>query len=386
MHPSTLYLYSYKTPDIMEDPEMEDIELNDDPGDGLPPRPPPQYEPSWRRRGREFIDRNLPRLVIPVSLLVGGGITGTATWAVARHVIYLLKHAKVSSDPTVWIEKARKDYDRCYFGCLNCNDLSYAAKACRLTALIKPNDTSINCDGAKMWNWADRYPDVCLAVRGEQHRAEALAHLKQSYLDRCALVILTMLAGMLGFVLVYLVLSRLTGGHRERAAAANITWPGERRRKARPERRSLSKKMIIGFLPFLGKASAYACTGYGSADRYFASSDRMISVHVHGYFSDCVDTQLCTTSCINTTCYPSCYTSTSVDSTPMDVIGNIAPRIVSCGFIPVVPGPEFKHAGQRLAHPGIEESWWVTVKVSGLNVTNANGTDASIWCLHDIGG
>src|SRR5204862_392685 len=76
-----------------------------------------------------------PKLRLPLALLAGSGITAGTTYALVKHVQHLIATAQVSSDPSVWIQKARDDgYGACYNGCDDCQDVSFAYNACEKTA------------------------------------------------------------------------------------------------------------------------------------------------------------------------------------------------------------------------------------------------------------
>ena len=92
-----------------------------------------------------------PRLRLPLAIVVGSAITAGTTYALVKHVQHLIANAQVSSDPAVWIQKARDDgYGACYNGCDDCHDVSFAYDACEKTArAIVPG---INCNGTSMWN------------------------------------------------------------------------------------------------------------------------------------------------------------------------------------------------------------------------------------------
>ncbi len=52
----------------------------------------------------------------------------------------------------------------------------------------------------------------------------------------------------------------------------------------------------------------------------------------------------------------------------------------------LVDGPTGgEDAGVRVAHAGIERTWWVRVSVNDYNVTDPHETDNQVWCLHSIG-
>src|ERR1700761_1364455 len=112
-------------------------------------------------RFKYYIASILSRISFPVAILGGCAITAGTTYALVHWVQHLIATAAVNSDPGFWVQEARTmAYEACYNGCNNCSDASYAYKGCAMTA--KANLTGVICDGNIMWNWEDRYPDVCL--------------------------------------------------------------------------------------------------------------------------------------------------------------------------------------------------------------------------------
>jgi hypothetical protein len=140
------------------------------------------------------------------SFAVGGGIVAGTTYALVRHVQRGIAHANVNANAAVWIKKASELYDACYNGCNDCSDPSFAYTACARTAGVV---SGINCDGNAMWNWAERYPQVCLEFFGEGLRQKALAEVRQDARDQLALIILTVAAGAVGYVVAYKVIGCL---------------------------------------------------------------------------------------------------------------------------------------------------------------------------------
>src|SRR6187402_929279 len=107
-----------------------DVELENVHSGGIAPPAPPPRTP-WPERLRYI----LPKLRLPVAILVGAGITAGTTYALVKHVQHLIATASVSSDPTVWIHQARTDgYEACYNGCNDCHDINFPYNACQKTA------------------------------------------------------------------------------------------------------------------------------------------------------------------------------------------------------------------------------------------------------------
>lgn len=95
----------------------------------------------------------------------------------------------------------RNIYDACYFGCADCSDPSFAYNACATSAGL--NVAGVVCDGRVMWNWKDRYPAACLRVAGEVYRRESLRDVERKHRSRFALIILTVLGGVVGERVTY---------------------------------------------------------------------------------------------------------------------------------------------------------------------------------------
>ncbi|TGJ84480.1 hypothetical protein E0Z10_g4266 [Xylaria hypoxylon] len=139
-----------------------------------------------------------------IALLAGSGITAGTTSALVAHILHLIRDATVSSDPQVWMHQAKiKDYDPCYDGCEDCADPEYSYRACLKTAAIESGDPNVTCDGTKIWFWLYRYPPACLSVRGEYYRNIALEKLKRNYKDQLAVLLLTIIGGLVGGVIIH---------------------------------------------------------------------------------------------------------------------------------------------------------------------------------------
>lgn len=179
----------------------------------------------------------LPRLALPAALLIGVAITAATTYALVAWVQRLQANASVDSDLTKWKTDAReKAYNACYLGCNDCNDPSFAFNACQKTAQVK------GCDASLMWNWRDehKYPDACLAAVGKILMGDALTDLKKSYKNRLAMIILTVLAGIVGGAATFFLFRRFSRSKSAREAAKagkparTRTWKPSTWRKEKP--------------------------------------------------------------------------------------------------------------------------------------------------------
>ncbi|KAH9906856.1 hypothetical protein F4778DRAFT_800817 [Xylariomycetidae sp. FL2044] len=382
-----------------------------------PPSPPPAYFPSRRERLRYHINKILPKCGLPLALMVGIAITTSTTWALATWVQRLVDNARIPADPQRWMQEARaKDWDPCYQGCDDCDDPSYAWDACVRTALVG----AVDCDARNTWNWADRYPEACLLGRGAQYRERALEDLRQSYRDRLAIILLTVLAGVLGGCAVYALWKRATAGNRARAEGVAQSWPGWRanriRAKLRPHRvhghshghgQRIKGFFAAAVLALCGTrkgaaaAAAHATwpcvVGPGSLyDAYFTNGNRTISVSVHGWLSECQHVTTCEPVCspacsqfgCATVCDPVCTQHREVRRRPQEYVDAAAVRVRQCGFEDLVDADASlaQQAHLRVANPGIERHWWVKISVNAYNVTDPRDTDPMVRCLHDIGG
>ncbi|KAI5922585.1 hypothetical protein F4810DRAFT_720965 [Camillea tinctor] len=357
---------------------------------------PPLYSPCRLQRRKFHFDRYLSILGLLLSIIVGCGITAGTTYCLVKHVIRLISEAKVSSDPQVWMQEAKtKDYDSCYLGCNNCRDPEFAYNACIRTSEIHPQNSSTICDGRKMWNWAERYPEECLMARGEFYRLQALDGLKKSYSGQYALIILTVFAGIMGAGTVHMIWSRIIASNRRRVEEMRQAWPGWQNNRVRVRTRIPFKLSLAVFAMMFGcPINAYVCVGHDKPhNAYFANANNTIFVQAYGWFSNCYDWTSCTPICTDICygnggscqqmCTTPCTTFTAKDRRPEDYVNLITPRIKNCGFRPVF-GPR-EATDLRLANPGLEKNWWVQLNVNRYNVTNPTETDPEIICLHDIG-
>lgn len=393
------------------------------------------------------MDVILPKLAIPLAVLVGSGITAGTTYALVARVQHLIATAAVSSDQTVWMAEARaKAYEPCYLGCSDCGDPSYAFNGCLKTSTA--GVAGVLCDGNLMWNWrdSDRYPPECLRALGQQYQADALNSLKQSYRNQLAIITLTVLGGVAGGFLVWWAWRRWMRNRARKHAVEDappppqswrswprpVTMPTWRRRapaeRAVPEEEeeggaepssttetttpaptektrrtgggkfSRLKLLFTGGLALsgAGKASAYACTGYDPVyDQYFVNANRTIFGVVHGWFSNCWDERVCVQSC-STRCSSTSSGGQSCSTTCTPncwyvTHSNRAPIQYVNDVLPKVTKCGFQlansvpgTAGVRVANADIERTWWVKISVNGYNITDPSVTDEMVFCLHDI--
>jgi hypothetical protein len=186
----------------------------------------PPYEPGPRQRWRDRLDRYMPRLAFPIALCAGGFIAAALAIPIILWVQNLRHRTKLMSNPDYWVKYAKKeDYDPCYYGCNDCLDTAYAYKACLRTAAILIGDPSITCDGTKIWNWADRYPEACLRARGEYYLQKELRALRNDFQFSLGYIGLPVVGGLVGGVLVYRLWKKTTAGMRQRGDVAAVVWP-----------------------------------------------------------------------------------------------------------------------------------------------------------------
>lgn len=235
---------------------------------------------------------------------------------------------------------------------------------------------------------------------GENLRHEALEAERNKAYWSIALVILTVLAGIIGGVLTHKVWSGFTARCRRQEEAMREEaqgWPRLRdtlpratRRRRRSGVPSAVKRFFtsaVVLLGFGGRANAWACKRYGNPYTvHFANTDQTIGGSVHGWLSDCIKVKKCAT---NSDGEEDCTYITRSRRQPWDFVQSVLPMVRSCGFY--ISGDKSVNiarlpATMRIANPGIEKTWWVTIKVSGYNVTRVNETDQEVWCLHSIGG
>lgn len=377
--------FQNKKTDLL-DADVEKVEAG-----SSPPSPPTPRTPL-----STHLKAFVPKLRLPVALLVGACITAGTTYALVKHVQHLIANAAVSSNPDAWLQKARTDgYEACYNGCNDCHDTSWSYNACYLTAQAQVE--GVNCSGLLMWNWVDRYPTVCLQALGTIYKAQALKNLKQSYRNQLAVIILTVLAGLLGAIIMYKKI-----WPRFLPVKAPATWPPpsyyqtpapRTGTKSQPKRRT--RRQWPAFWRAAATASlvptahAYACWGYSpKANQYFTNPTTNISGVIHGWTSDCyTETVQCGQSCTSNkkggqTCTPTYCTYTYEDASPSYYVKYAAKRVASCGFQLVDNVPEEVNL-LRVGNPLLERNWWVKISVSQYNISDV--TDPSVWCLYDFG-
>ncbi|KAK3935104.1 hypothetical protein QBC46DRAFT_324007 [Diplogelasinospora grovesii] len=359
------------------------------------PGPPPYNPPAPQRKSF------LSRLAIPLAIFVGCAITAGTTYALVARVQHLIATATVGGSISSWIQQARiQVYDGCYLGCNDCSDPFYAWNNCQITTQVSVKNTI--CDASKMWNWAtaDRYPDACLEVVGRMLMGNALDQVKQGYRNQLAIIILTVLGGLVGGLVTYYGWRR-------------VTW--KRAQKAREEKSEgqngggkgkgkgwVRKIPLLGLLVGGKGVAAYACTGRDAVwNQYFIDNSTGVEIVgvVHGWLSHCYDSQNCIQSCSQSCttktggskgcsqhCTNNCYTVTNTDRTPKQYVDAILPKIQACGFALRDSVDDIGTIASRIGNAAIERDYWVRISVNGFNVTKATDTDEAVMCLHDIGG
>ena len=386
-----------RTPDI----GLQNLE------DGATPTRVSHERPPWWSRIRPCFESLLPILRLPVAVLIGANITAFTTFALVRHVQHKIANAKVSEDPWKWMQIARAEaYDACYYGCNDCGNTNFAYNACKMTA--RANVTGVICDGNLMWNWASRYPIECLEAVGKIYKAEALRKLKQTYRNRLAIIILTVLAGIIGAVITYKIWSCTVARCQARARSRPSSSPSRYRTAAEepssppyfPPRmrgggRSAGRIALITttLASIVSRSRAYPCTGYDpKANQYFINADKTLYGVVHGWFSNCYDYKCrCNTVCWDMGsdrswysswkwCSTTCSTCTKSNVAPIKYVKAALGHVTACGFelVNAVDGD----VNMRVANPLIEKEWWVKISVNKFNLTDV--TDPSIFCLYDF--
>jgi hypothetical protein len=265
-----------------------------------------------------------------------------------------------------------------------------------------------------MWNWEDRYPTICLEALGEIYKAEALVKLKKSYRNQLALIILTVLAGLVGAWVMYKWIWPCWFPIR----AATPTWPrsssaypyhdGPISTRPKRERRKKSffswrKNTAVAtaatfFVISTHPANAYICYNAApAADQYFTNTATNISGVIHGWVSNCHQEEIqCGETCrggggstLNAgagggaqACTPDYCPIDVMDHPPSYFVNQTAPKVEACGF-ELVDNVEEEGTPLRVGNPFIEMNRWVKISVNLFNLTDE--TDPSVWCLYDTG-
>ncbi|KAK4443267.1 hypothetical protein QBC34DRAFT_443507 [Podospora aff. communis PSN243] len=364
------------------------------PPDLSPLDPHPPLPPSLPHRLLTTLTLHLPHLALPLSIILTSAITGSTTYAIANMVIQKRANVSVNPNPTHWLRNARGVYDACYQGCdykAGC-EAGYAWDNCGVTARVGV-EGGVECAGARMWNWDDRdkYPEVCLRELGELLKERVLAELRENELRWLGLVVLAVLAGAVVGVLVYKWWKRLVRcapceRKMEESRAEASGWPGwreslpgrrYRRRRQAPGAKRGWKGVLVALLG-LGKGAVAGRRSLlkSEATVYFSNANNTVSGSVTGrwayHFLECRVKGGCSW----------------ISNPPARYVEEMLPRVAKCGSrVSVKPrGPDFSFPTKRVAHPGIEKQWRVTIKVSGYNVTRSNETDPEVLCLYNLGG
>ncbi|KAI0393830.1 hypothetical protein F5Y17DRAFT_430420 [Xylariaceae sp. FL0594] len=196
------------------------------------------------------------------------------------------KDGNMATGSEHWPNLARtRDYDPCYHGCQHCIDPAYAYRACKRTAAILADDPTIECDGSKIWNWADRYPEACLRARGQEYRQEELRALWYRP-DNVIFVFMSAIILMVGGgAMIRRLWQMWTTRMGQRAAASTAAGPGREQRQTRWQRfRRTALYWLTGFrIGTEAKPCDYAQVAY----QYYHRDDPSIWAKVHTRLAEC---------------------------------------------------------------------------------------------------
>ncbi|KFY22679.1 hypothetical protein V493_06414 [Pseudogymnoascus sp. VKM F-4281 (FW-2241)] len=336
-------------------------------------------------------DRGLKKLSIFLAILIGCAITAGTTYALARDI----QRGIANSSGAV--------YDACYYGCNGCKNPRYDYVACAKTAEV--NITGVICDGNIMWNWKDRYPVACLEAMADIYKRSMFRNAKREHLQRLAILVLIVLAGIVGGAITQGVFWYWVKAHRKKKAIKarqkSVGWPRAKpydqppppplttwesntalssktpktgltsspKTSNKTARRSLRwGKLSVATLAALpGRVAAFPCIDFDpSVNQYFVDANRTTFGVVRGWISNCRRTK--------------CSTYSNVS--PQEYVDNILPSVIDCGFelADAVEG----NTNLRIANALIELEWRVEIGVNGYNLSSSTETDESIQCLHDI--
>lgn len=250
---------------------------------------------------------------------------------------------------------------------------------------------------------ANRYPAECLKALGVIYKAEALTKRKHTYRNQLAVIILTVLAGIIGATIIHRLWGRWFPSYPPPQRWPS--YPPTYTASSRPPRSKPSRKWpffwrTVATSTLLTTSHAYPCWGFSpSSNQYFTSTNTSLSPAIsgviHGYTSSChqvayVCGSTCTTSGSSssgggttTICRPDfCYRDEE-DEKPEFFVNYTTKRVQDCGFRLVEAEEVESEVGMRVAHPLIERNWRVSIKVDRFNGTE--GTEDVVWCLWDIG-
>jgi len=432
----------YRTPKTQDSPPVyEEIDLSD---------PAPIYSgiagtsdagsrraPSCWSRLRSYTRQCLlaPQYAIPLATLVGVAVFTASTYGLVKYVQYEASHVTVEEDPMYWQAAARKPYDICYNGCGDSVNPGCVAEACELTTRLSVPGAV--CDANKMWNWADRYPLACLDSNGQLLKSIALEDARANKRTLLALIPLVLAASaLLGFG-TYCAWKKLTRRSRTGLGMGNGGGTAEQpilpdnnaRNGHRRTRAGKLKSFFTSSFALCGSVRAVPCNGNGVVpyDQYFTSNGAFqtsISGVVHAWLGDCMMQEKCFQVCVDEcdqneppdeayfdffdlfslgkspshkSCRRFCHERCDRDRAvvikhPRNYIDDVMQHVRACGFeTHGTPRPhtDVERGGPntvRIANAMLEKYWMVTIRVSGLNVTEPGKTDERVTCLHGIGG
>lgn len=333
---------------------------------------------------------------------------------------YAIQNSGPKPDPARWMGEARRQvYEPCYLGCSHCDDPKYAWKACARSAgarVCDENGELVSCAATSMWNWPehDRYPAACLEAVGEELRMEEFRNTAHSARGHYGWIVLAFFAALICAGIGHECHESLTAGcavrveqmkpemipwlkAKEAMIKRNSNTPANNRPANKPTTaataatasRTLTASTgatVAAALALAGQAQAHPCVKSTTRDHrvHFTNPNGTIAGVVWTWMGDCGygwDCGIDWVDCVEREIYL---------KQPVHLVEAVMPRIQACGFEASKEGTDRWQMGhfanQRLAHPGIEKNWWVQIKVTGLNVTRPDETDASVQCLYDIGG
>lgn len=164
-------------------------------------RPPHQTAPSSHRRQASMTKQKMIYAIGNgfMNLMIAGGV-GVITLIGLHGCRQIYAEVKAQSHSANWSKDAReKAYEPCYGGCTDCVDEEYAFHACKQTAEV--DVPGIICDGNRIWNWQNRYPDACLEALGQTYKVEFQEALFQSFEWRALSIALPIIVGLITFVI-----------------------------------------------------------------------------------------------------------------------------------------------------------------------------------------
>ncbi|OBT68098.1 hypothetical protein VE03_01532 [Pseudogymnoascus sp. 23342-1-I1] len=176
---------------------------------------------------------------IILAILVGCAITAGGTYGIALDIeksVTKYRDFQNTLNRGYWIHLARLKYNVCYEGCNDCDDPSYARKACAETEKISV--TGVTCDANVMRNWDNRYPTACLEALAGIYKRNDLRRAKRDYSGLFVLEIFVVIGGIVGGWVAFYVFEcciDMCKSIRKPQALRRISaWPRENQQKPAP--------------------------------------------------------------------------------------------------------------------------------------------------------